>query len=98
MRVNEPKMVVFWDVDEVRPLILAMGFGVVLEAMNIAIVLGLVYFILAKKIKAKYANGVVLHMTWWHGFLPTKTTCSMPDAMVRACAGGLFRGSGLFGP
>lgn len=83
MRVNEPLMVIFWDVDEVRPIIMAMGLGVPFDAINITLVLGVIYFVIARKIKAKYAKGIIPHMAWWSGILPLQSSCSMPDPLVR---------------
>lgn len=83
IRVNESMMVIFWDVDEVRPIILSFALGVPFDIVNYAVPLGLVYFFIARKIKAKYAKGILSHMSWWHGLLPMKTTRSMPDPLVR---------------
>ena len=83
IRVNEPMMVIFWDVDEVRPIILSFALGVPFDAINYAIPLGLLYFYVAKRIKAKYAKGILSHMSWWHGLLPMKSTRSMPYPLIR---------------
>ena len=83
MRVNDPLMVVFWSVDEVRPIILAVGFGVPFDAINITFLLGIIYFVIARKVKAKYAKGIIPHMAWWSGLLPMQSSCSMPDPLIR---------------
>ncbi|NMR84096.1 type IV conjugative transfer system protein TraL [Vibrio parahaemolyticus] len=87
MRVNEPMMVIFWDVDEVRPIILSFALGVPFDAINYVLPVGLLYFYVARRIKAKYAKGILNHIAWWHGILPMKTTRPMPDPLIRA----LFR-------
>lgn len=83
MRVNDPMMVVFWDVDQVRPIIICFALGAAFGAINLMMAVGLVYFLIAKKIKAKYPRGILMHIAWWHGILPLKKTRSMPDPMIR---------------
>lgn len=83
VRVNDPKMIVFWDVTEVRPIMIALAFGVLMDQANIALILGIVAFILTRKLNAKFAKGFLSHLMWWHGLLPMAPTCSMPDPYLR---------------
>lgn len=83
IRVNDPMIVVAVDVDEVRPIVIAFALGVPFDAINYLLPLSLVFFVLSRKLKAKYARGIISHIGWWHGILPMKSSCSMPDPLKR---------------
>ena len=83
IRVNEPTMVIFWDVDEVRPIVISFAIGVPFDAINYTVILGLISFFIAGKLKSKFAKGYIAHLGWWCGVIPMKTSCSMPDPLIR---------------
>lgn len=83
VRVNDPKMIVFWDLSEVRPIILAGVIGVIVGQMNLGLLIGFIGFWLVKKMNMRYSKGVVEHFFWWHGFNPVNRTPSMPDPFIR---------------
>lgn len=83
VRVNDPQMVIFWDVDEVRPIIVSMALGVPFDLLNYSLPLGILVFVLSRRLKQRYAKGIVNHLLWWHGILPLKETPSMPDPLIR---------------
>ena len=83
IRVNEPMMVIFWDIEQVRPLVLTGALGIPFDAFNYSMMVGIIIFFVAKKVRARFAKGIISHMAWWVGLLPMKKTCSMPDPLVR---------------
>lgn len=67
VHADEPPRFLLWSADEVIPLFICIGFGIMIRQMIICGVLGLVITRFYKKFRDNHADGFMLHWLYWHG-------------------------------
>lgn len=81
-RVDEPPHILLWSADEMLPMLMGLGIGIVIGQAMICFLIGLVVTKLYARFRDNHPDGFLLHLIYWSGFLHTKAR-SMLNPFVR---------------
>ena len=70
--VDAPKRILFWTVDQVVPVAVAFGIGLVLNQLMFFLLLGCVVSYFFTKYRDSRPDGYVMHMAYWYGVMVPK--------------------------
>lgn len=65
---DEPPHFLLWSVDEIMPILLGLGVGILMGHIFIATLIGFVVSRFYKKFRDQHADGYLYHMLYWYGF------------------------------
>lgn len=65
---DEPPHFLLWAVDEIMPILLGLGVGILMGHIFIATVIGFVVSHFYKKFRDQHAGGYLYHLLYWYGF------------------------------
>lgn len=71
--IDEPKQYLLWSVDEIVPIGLMMGVGVILSQLFFCLCAGFVAASLYRRYKESQPEGYSEHLMYWYGLLPNET-------------------------
>lgn len=83
MRVNDPKMVGPFSVEEVAPLAVSVLIGTLIGITNYALIFGVMLTVVQVKLAKNFPSGFVLHYLWYQGFIPLKASKYLLDPIRR---------------
>jgi conjugal transfer pilus assembly protein TraL len=65
--IDAPMQIAFWEIDEVAPMVLMLGFGILTDTLTYMFVL--MWFVTKwyQKYKATSRRGALLHWMYWYG-------------------------------
>lgn len=81
-RVDEPPHLLLWSADEMLPMLMGLGIGIVIGQAMICFLVGLAVTKTYAKFRDNHPDGYLLHLIYWAGFLHTKARC-MKNPYVR---------------
>ncbi|GAB3472821.1 conjugal transfer pilus assembly protein TraL [Azotobacter beijerinckii] len=82
--IDEPPYVLFWRIDEVMPIGIAMVAGVLIAQLMVCLVVGFALARFYRRYCDNRPDGYLLHALYWHlGAISGKNARSMPNAYER---------------
>ncbi|MTJ94327.1 MAG: type IV conjugative transfer system protein TraL [Desulfovibrio sp.] len=85
--IDAPFQFLFWQFDEILPVIVAAMFGVLLHQQLICFAIGLVIMNRWTKYRDNHPDGYALHALYWTGIVPLslvgKKSHLIPEALDR---------------
>ena len=66
--VDAPHQFLWWESDEIIPVLLCYGVGLAIDSLFIMLVVGLCLSWMFGRYKVKMLDGVLAHMFFWAGF------------------------------
>lgn len=70
-RVDEPPHLLLWSGDEIAPILLGMVIGVFIGAALTLMAVGMLTTNIYRRFRENHADGYLLHMIYWLGFMPS---------------------------
>ncbi len=67
--VDSQYQVFFWEIDEIAPVVMLMGLGIMTDTLTYMFFAMFVFMKFFSKFKHHHLDGVLLHMAYWHGLL-----------------------------
>lgn len=67
--IDSQYQVFFWEMDELIPLIVLIGVGIIFEILLWAIVFGAIIMVRFSRFKLARLDGVLVHMGYWSGVM-----------------------------
>lgn len=67
--IDNPPQIVFWETDDLLPVLLAMGFGVIMNGFTTSVLAGLALSVVYIRYKRNMLPGTLHHMGYWYGFM-----------------------------
>lgn len=71
-RCDDPLHVLIWSLDEMAPMFIGLVFGMAMGKALIGFVAGLMVTNFYKKYRDSHADGYLIHIAYWAGFMFTK--------------------------
>lgn len=82
--IDEPPYVMFWRLDEVMPIGIALVVGVLMAQLTLCLIAGLITARFYRRYCDNRPDGYLLHALYWHlGLIGRKPVRSMPNAYER---------------
>lgn len=81
--IDEPPYVLFWRIDEVFPIGIALVAGVLIAQLIVCLIIGFVLARLYRRYCDNRPDGYMLHALYWHFGAISKQTRTMPNAYER---------------
>lgn len=81
-RVDDPPHMLLWSGDEIAPILLGLVFGVFTGLTLYTLTLGVLTTNIYRRFRENHADGYLLHMIYWAGFMPS-TAPSFKHPYVR---------------
>lgn len=82
VHADEPPHFLLWAADEIAPIILGFGFGIMLGQIFVLTLLGLIVAHIYKRFRDQHADGFLFHYLYWRGLGFTKSP-SMINPFIR---------------
>lgn len=67
--IDSQYQVFFWEMDELVPLIVALGAGIMFEVLLYALIFGLIFSVRFSRFKMARLDGVLVHFAYWVGMM-----------------------------
>lgn len=83
IRVNEPKMVGPFSINDVRPVMVGVIIGAAVDMMNACLIVGVGLSIIQVQLSKHFPPGFLFHYFWYQGLLPLRTSTYLPDPIKR---------------
>src|SRR3546814_12148085 len=64
-RVDEPPHILLWSADEMLPMLMGLGIGIVIGKAMICFLIGLVVTKLYARFRDNHPDGFLLHLIYW---------------------------------
>lgn len=71
-RCDDPIHVLLWSLDELAPMFVGLVLGMAVGQAMIGVLTGLVVTNFYKKYRDSHADGYLIHIAYWSGFMLTK--------------------------
>jgi conjugal transfer pilus assembly protein TraL len=78
--IDAPPTVLFWEIDEVIVFASCVLFGLLVDHLFFALILGAVVVKLLMTLKKSRAEGFFMHFLYWHGIMKLK---GYPPSYIR---------------
>ncbi len=72
-RCDDPIHVLVWSLDELAPMFIGLVAGMAVGQAMIGVLIGLAVTNFYKKYRDSHADGYLIHIAYWAGFLLTKS-------------------------
>lgn len=72
--IDSQYQVFFWEMDELVPLIVFLGVGIVFEVLLWALIAGVILTVRFSRFKLARLDGVLVHFVYWFGILTLNKT------------------------
>lgn len=67
--IDSQYQIFFWEMDELVPLIVFIGVGIIFEVLLWALLAGLILTVRFSRFKLARLEGVLVHLAYWFGVL-----------------------------
>ena len=68
VRADDPPYMLLWSADEIMPIVLGLGLGIIIEQVFICVVIGAVIANLYKRFRDIHPDGYLFHLAYRYGF------------------------------
>lgn len=83
VRVDEPLHLLLWSIDEIAPMLLGLVVGMMIGKALICFLIGFCITKLYILFRDNHADGYLLHLIYWYGFLPSSKSKSLINPYIR---------------
>ncbi|WP_345195131.1 type IV conjugative transfer system protein TraL [Kistimonas scapharcae] len=80
--IDDPPQFLLWSLDELMPIVLALGAGILIEQVLICLLGAIGLVKIYRRYRDAKPDGFMLHSIYWAGFLPSKSK-TVPNPFVR---------------
>ena len=80
---EDPQWIIIWPIDELIPIMLAIGFGVFFEQVLLLLIIGYGVSRAYRTAKATRQNGFIQHWLYSKGIYPFTTTKTLKNTFTR---------------